>query len=113
MGWRGEHDTGAARGEPHPGVGAADVHIRCAPGAGLHRRPPLTPGPDSGRPPRGRGWQTLPGGSRVHLDVLPEPRPGHILGAGDRWSGGRRRGRCPDTVELVAERFQRDPANDE
>jgi hypothetical protein len=47
------------------------------------------PRPDPWRPPRGRGWQALPGGDRVHPDVLPEPRPGHLLGADDRWSGGR------------------------
>jgi hypothetical protein len=29
------HGTGAARGESHPGVEAADVHLRRAPGAGL------------------------------------------------------------------------------
>jgi hypothetical protein len=33
--------------------------------------------------------QALPGGDGVYLDVLPESRPGHILGAGDRWFGGR------------------------
>jgi hypothetical protein len=73
MGRRGEHGTGAIRGESHPGVGAADVHLRRAPGAGLRRRPPPTPGPDPWRPPRGRGWQALLGGDRVHPDVLPEP----------------------------------------
>jgi hypothetical protein len=38
MGQRGEHDTGAARDESHPGVGAADVYLRRAPGAGLRLR---------------------------------------------------------------------------
>jgi hypothetical protein len=37
VGWRGKHDTGAARDEPHPSVGAANVDLRCTPGAGLHR----------------------------------------------------------------------------
>jgi hypothetical protein len=89
MGRRGEHGTGAARDEPYPGVGAVVVYLRRAPGAGLRRRPPLTPGPDSWCPPGGRGRQALPGGDRVYPDVLLEPRPGHLLGAGDRWSGGR------------------------
>jgi hypothetical protein len=89
MGWRGEHNTGAARDESHPGVGAADVYLRRAPGAGLRCRPPPTPGPDSWRPLGGRGRQALLGGDQVYLDMLPEPRPGHIFGAGDRWSGGR------------------------
>jgi hypothetical protein len=31
MGRRGEHDTGAARDESHPGVGAADVHFDALP----------------------------------------------------------------------------------
>jgi hypothetical protein len=93
MGWRGEHDTGAAGGEPHPGVGAADDHHRRAPGAGLHRGPPPSPGLDSGRSPRDRRRQALPGGDRVHPDMLLEPRPSHLLRAGDRWSGGRHRGR--------------------
>jgi chromosome segregation ATPase len=35
------------------------------------------------------------GGNRVRPDVLPEPRPGHLLGAGDRRSGGRYRRRRP------------------
>jgi hypothetical protein len=73
MGRRGEHDTSAARDESHLGVGAADFYLRHAPGAGLHRRPPLTLGPDSWRPPGGRGWQALPSGDRVYPDVLPEP----------------------------------------
>jgi hypothetical protein len=89
MGWRGEHGTGAARDESHPGVGAADVYLQHAPGAGLHRRPPLMPRLDSWRLPRGRGRQALLGGNQVYLDVLPKPRPGYILGAGDRWSSGR------------------------
>jgi hypothetical protein len=89
MGRRGEHDTGAAWEESHLGVGAADVYLRRAPGAGLCHRSPLTPGPDSWRPPGGRGRQALPGGDRVHPDMLPEPRPDHLLGAEDRWSGGR------------------------
>jgi hypothetical protein len=89
MGRRGEHDTGAARGESHPGVKAADVHLRRAPGAGLRHRHPPTLGLDPWRPPGGQGRQALPGGDRVHPDVLLEPRPGHLLGADDRWSGGR------------------------
>jgi hypothetical protein len=88
MGQRGGHDTGATRDESHPGVGAADIHLRRAPGAGLRRRPPPTPGLDSWRPPGEQRRQALPGGDQVHLDMLPEPRPSHILGAGDRWSGG-------------------------
>jgi hypothetical protein len=95
MGQRGEHDTDAARGESHPGVGAADVHLRRAPGAGPRRRPPPTPGPDPWHPPGGRGRQALQGGDRVPPDVLPEPRPSHLLGAGDRWSSGRHRRRHP------------------
>jgi hypothetical protein len=95
MGWRGEHGTGAARDESHPGVGAADVHLRRAPGAGLRHRPPPMPGPDPWCPPGGRGRQALPGGDRVRPDVLPEPLPGHLLGAGDYWSGGRHRRRRP------------------
>jgi hypothetical protein len=62
MGRRGKHDTGAARDESHPGVGAANVHLRRAPGVGLHHRLPLTPGPDSWCLPGGRGRQALPGG---------------------------------------------------
>jgi hypothetical protein len=50
MGQRGEHGTGATRDESHPGVGVADVYLQRAPGAGLRRRPPPTPGPDSWRP---------------------------------------------------------------
>jgi hypothetical protein len=73
MGRRGEHGTGAARDLSHPGVGAADVYLRRTLGAGLRRRPPPTPGPDSWRLPGGRGRQALPGGNRVYLDVLPEP----------------------------------------
>jgi hypothetical protein len=89
MGRRGEYGSGAARDESHPGVVAADVHLRCAPGAGLRHRPPPTPGPGPWCLLGGRGRQALPGGDRVHPDVLPEPRLGHLLGVGDCWSGGR------------------------
>jgi hypothetical protein len=57
--------------------------------------PPPTPRPDPWRPPRGLGQQTLPVGSRVRLDVLPEPRPGHLLGDGDCRSDDRHRRHCP------------------
>jgi hypothetical protein len=36
MGRRGELNSGAARGEPHPGVEVVGVHFRRAPGAGFH-----------------------------------------------------------------------------
>jgi hypothetical protein len=75
--------------EPYLSVGAASVDLRRAPGAGLRRRSPPAPGLDSWDPPGGRGRQALSGGDRIRLDVLPESRPGHILGVGDRWSGGR------------------------
>jgi hypothetical protein len=89
MGRRSEHDTGATRDESHLGVGAADVYLRRALGAGLRRRLPPMPGPDSWCPPRGRGRQALSGGDLVYPNMLPEPRPSHILRVGDRWSGGR------------------------
>jgi hypothetical protein len=117
MGRRGEHGTVAARGEPHLGVGAADVHLRRAPSAGLRRRPPPTPGPDSGRPPRGRGRQTLSGDSRVHLTCFRSHDPAIslepvIAGLVADTEDVAREG-IKDVVELVAERFQRDPADDE
>jgi hypothetical protein len=117
VGRRGKHDAGAARDEPYSSVGAASVDLRHAAGAGLHCRSPPAPGPDSWSPLGGRGRQALLGGDRIYLDVLPESRPGHILGAGvagpvAATEDAAREG-VQDTVELVAERFQRDPTDDE
>jgi hypothetical protein len=117
MGWQGEHDTGAARGESHPCVAAADVHLRRAPGAGLHRRPPPTPRLDLGCPPGGQGRRLCRAVVEYILtcfwshDLTISLEPvivGPVADTEDATQEG-----IKDVVELVAERFQRDPADDE
>jgi hypothetical protein len=95
VGRRGEHDAGATWDKSHPSVGAASVDLQCPPGVGLCRRTPSSPRPDPRRLPGGRGQQALPGDGGLRVDVLPEPRPSHVLGAGARRSGGRHRRRRP------------------
>jgi hypothetical protein len=120
MGRRGEHDTGAARGEPHPGVGAADVHLRRAPGV-----PVLDSAAD-----RLRRLDQILGacleaeGGRLCRAVIEyiltcfrshdpaisfEPViAGPVADTEDAAQEG-----IQETMEVVAERFQRDPADDE
>jgi hypothetical protein len=116
MGRLGEHDTGATRDEPHLDVGAADVYLRRAPGAGLHRRSPPTPGPDSWCPPGGRGRQALPGVIEYVLTCFRSHNPAMslepVIAGLVATTEDAARESVQDAVELVAERFQRDPADD-
>jgi hypothetical protein len=114
MGQRGEHDTCVARGESHPGVGAVDVHLRRAPGAGLRLR----------RLDQILSARLEAEGSRLCRAVIEyiltcfrshdpaislEPV---IAGPVVETEDAAREG-VQGVVELVAERFPRDPANDE
>jgi hypothetical protein len=116
MSRRGKHDTGAARGEPHPGVGAADVHL------------PL-PVLDSATDRLRRLDQILGAlleaeGGRLFQAIVEyiltcfrshdpaislEPV---IAGPVADTEDAAREG-IKDAMELVAERFQRDPSDDE
>ena len=114
MGRRGEHDTGVARGESHPSVGATDVHLRRAPGAGFRLR----------RLDQILGARLEAEGGRLCQVVIEyiltcfwshdpaislEPV---VAGSVADTKDGAQQG-IQDTVEVVAECFQRDPTDDE
>jgi hypothetical protein len=113
MGQRGEHGSGAAGGEPHPGVGATDVHLRRAPSARFRLR----------RLDQILGARLEVEGGRLCRAVIEyiltcfrshdpaislEPV---IAGPVADTEEAAREG-VQDTVEVVAERFQWDPADD-
>jgi hypothetical protein len=116
MGRQGEHDTGVVRGESHPDVAATDVHLRRAPSAGLRRRPPPTPGPDSGHPSGGRGRQALPAVVEYILTCFRSHDPAFslepVIAGPVAYTEDAAWESVQGTVEVVAERFQRDPADD-
>jgi hypothetical protein len=109
-----ELDTGAAGGEPHPSVGAASVHLRRAPDAGFRLR----------RLDQILGARLEADGSRLCRSVIEytltcfqshDPAiflvpviAGPVANTEDAAQEG-----VQDDVDAVAERFQRDPADDE
>jgi hypothetical protein len=111
MGRRGEHVTSAARGEPHPGVGAADVHLRRAPGVGLRRLDQIL-----GARLEAEGDRHCRAVIEYLLTCFRSHDPAisfELVIAGPvADTEDATRETIQDTVEVVAERFQRDPADD-
>jgi hypothetical protein len=113
VGRRGKHDTGATRDEPHPGVGATDVDLRRAFGAGLRLR---RLDQILGARLEAEGGKLCPAVIeyvltcfRSHdLAISLEP----VIAGPVAATEDAARESVQDVVELVAERFQRDPADD-
>jgi hypothetical protein len=111
VGRRGKHGTGAARNEPHPSVGAANVDLRCAPGAGLRRLDQIL-------------WARLEaeGGKlcRAVVEYVLKCFQSHdpaislapMIAGPVAATEDATRESVQNAVELVAECFQRDPVDD-
>jgi hypothetical protein len=116
MGRRSEHDAGAARGQPHPSVGGVGVHLRRAPGVDSVADRLRHLDQILGARLEAEGGRLCRAMIEYILTCFQSHDPAIslvpvIIGPVADTEDTAREG-VQDTVEVVAEHFQRDPADD-
>jgi hypothetical protein len=112
VGWRGKHGTGATRDEPHPSVGAASVNLRCPPNAGLRCLDQIL-----GAHLEGEGsklcWAVVDYVLTCFRSHDPAISLAPVIDGPVAATEDTARESVQDAVEMVAARFQCDPADAE